>query len=249
MNSPALSGPPEDSPQPLVEHLRELRSRLLRCVLVVAALAVALTPFARPLYALLSKPLQELLPAGTSMIAVEVAAPFLVPFKLVLATAVFLAAPYILHQLWSFAAPGMYRHEKRFSALLLFASVALFYLGALFAWFAVLPLVFAFFVSQAPAGVLVMTDIHHYLGFVAKVFFAFGVAFEIPVAVVLCIRAGLVSVTRLRRLRPYVIVSCFVVGMALTPPDVISQIMLAIPAWMLFEAGLLVGGRSRPRGK
>ena len=234
---------PDDSPQTLVEHLRELRARLLRCLAALALVLLALAPFAAKLYSLLARPLLELLPEEGALIATEVASPFLAPFKLILALAVFITAPYWLHQAWSFAAPGMYKNEKRFGAGLLISSVALFYLGTAFAAFAVLPLALNFFIHAAPGDVVVMTDISHYLGFTLKIFLAFGIAFEIPVAVWLAIRTELASVEGCRRARPYVIVGCFVIGMLLTPPDVISQILLALPAWLLYELGILAGRR------
>lgn len=234
-----LAAPPQDNPQPLVEHLRELRTRLLRCALAVALITIALTPVAPELYTLVAKPMQTLLPEGATMIAVEVASPFLTPFKLVLVSALFLAMPFLLHQAWAFAAPGLYGHEKRLTALLLVGGGLLFYLGVVFAWYVVLPVAFAFFNSAAPAGVAVMTDIRHYLTFVLKIMFAFGIAFEIPIAVMVMVRTGLTSCSQLARLRPYIIILCFFIGMILTPPDVVSQILLAVPAWLLFEIGLL----------
>ncbi len=243
MKEQAQVGPEGDTPQPLVAHLTELRSRLLRSVSAILLVLLVLAPFARTLYSLLATPLQKLLPLDSSMIATEVASPFLAPFKLVLVGAVFITAPYLLYQVWSFIAPGMYRHEKRFALGLLISSIFLFYLGAVFAYYAVLPLVFSFFTAAVPEGVRVMTDIHHYLNFVLKMFFAFGVAFEIPVAVVLAVRAGLTTAERLASARPYVIVGCFVIGMLLTPPDIISQTLLALPAWLLFEVGILTARR------
>lgn len=231
----------DDTPQSLIEHLRELRTRLIRCLLALTLALLALAPFAAKLYSLLALPLLELLPADGALIATEVASPFLAPFKLILALAAFITAPYWLHQAWSFAAPGLYQNEKRFSAGLLISSVTLFYLGAVFAGLVVLPLVLNFFIRVAPADIVVMTDISHYLGFTLKMFLAFGVAFEIPIAVWLAIRTGLASVEGCRRARAYVVVGCFVVGMLLTPPDVISQIMLALPAWLLYEVGILAG--------
>ena len=235
-----MPNPLQDKPQPLIEHLRELRTRLLRCLLAVVALAIALTPLAAELYTLVAQPLQTLMPSGVSMVAVEVASPFLTPFKLVLISSLFLTMPFLLYQLWAFIAPGMYKHEKRFTLSLLIGASILFYLGIVFAWYLVLPLAFAFFTSVAPDGVAVMTDIKHYLNFVLKIMFAFGIAFQIPIAVIMAVRTNLISSNRLARLRPHVIVGCFFIGMVLTPPDVISQILLAIPAWLLFEMGLLI---------
>jgi len=173
------------------------------------------------------------------MIATEVASPFLTPFKLTLVLAIFISIPFILHQLWSFIAPGLYGNEKRIAMPLLVSSVLLFYGGIAFAFYVVFPLVFGFFTSAAPEGVTVMTDINRYLDFVLKLFFAFGIAFEIPIATVLLVWTGATTIENLRRKRPYVIVGCFIVGMLLTPPDVISQMLLAIPMWILFEAGIL----------
>lgn len=230
-----------DQPLPLVAHLTELRDRLLRALLAVLIIFICLFPFANEIYAFVSQPLRELLPQGAGMIATEVASPFLTPFKLTLFTAIFIAVPYILYQIWSFIAPGMYRHEKRFAVPLLVSSVALFYLGAAFAYFVVFPLIFAFFTSVGPEDITIMTDINSYLNFVLKLFFAFGIAFEIPIAAILLIWAGITTPDALARKRPYIIVGCFVFGMLLTPPDVISQSLLAIPMWILFEFGVFFG--------
>jgi sec-independent protein translocase protein TatC len=225
--------------QPLFSHLLELRDRLLKAVLVVLLLALGLFAFANDLYTLLAEPLLSHLPEGSTMIATEVASPFLTPIKLVLVAAVFLAMPYLLYQLWGFIAPGLYSNEKQMGLPLLASSVILFYTGIAFAYFVVFPLVFGFFTAAAPEGVSVMTDISKYLDFVLKLFFAFGLAFEIPIATVLLVWSGLSSVESLARKRPYVIVGAFVIGMMLTPPDVFSQTFLAIPMWLLFEAGLI----------
>lgn len=226
---------------PLVAHLTELRDRLLRAILAVLICFIVLFPFANDIYAFVSEPLRALLPEGASMIATEVASPFLTPFKLTLFTAIFAAMPYVLYQAWAFIAPGMYRNEKRFAVPILASSVALFYLGAAFAYFVVFPLIFAFFTSVAPEGIAIMTDINRYLDFVLKLFFAFGVAFEIPIAALIAIWSGLTTPDSLARKRPFIIVGCFVFGMLLTPPDVISQSLLAIPMWLLFEAGVFAG--------
>ena len=231
----------EDKPQPLVAHLAELRNRLLRSLLAVLLVFLSLFYFANDIYAFVSEPLRAILPEGSTMIATEVASPFLTPFKLTIFTAAFLAMPYILYQLWSFIAPGMYRHEKRFAVPLLLSSVVLFYAGAAFAYFAVFPLIFGFFTTVGPGDVAIMTDINRYLDFVLKLFFAFGLAFEIPIAAVIMIRMGIITADSLARKRPFIIVSCFVLGMLLTPPDVISQSLLAIPMWILFEIGVLFG--------
>ena len=230
-----------DQPLPLVAHLTELRDRLLRALLAVLLVFICLFPFANDIYTFVSEPLRSLLPAGTSMIATEVASPFLTPFKLTLVAAVFVSMPFVLYQAWSFIAPGMYRHEKRLAIPLLFSSVALFYAGAAFAYFVVFPLIFAFFTSIGPEDVTIMTDINSYLDFVLKLFFAFGLAFEIPIAAVLLIWSGLTSADALARKRPYIIVGCFVLGMLLTPPDIISQSLLALPMWLLFELGVYFG--------
>ena len=235
--------------QPLVEHLIELRSRILRSLGAVVLIFLPLFFFANEFYVLLSEPLRVYLPEGATMIATEVASPFLTPFKLTLVLAIFIAIPYILHQIWAFIAPGLYANEKRMAIPLLITSVLLFYLGVLFAFFVVFPLVFSFFTSVAPEGVTVMTDINRYLDFVLKLFFAFGIAFEIPIAAMLMIWSGVTTVDNLRRKRPYVIVGCFVVGMLLTPPDIISQLLLAFPMWVLFEAGILFSTLIKQQGE
>ena len=232
--------------QPLVEHLIELRSRILRSLAAVVLIFLPLFFFANEFYVLLSEPLRVYLPEGATMIATEVASPFLTPFKLTLVLAIFIAIPYILHQIWAFIAPGLYANEKRIAIPLLITSVLLFYLGIVFAFFVVFPLIFSFFTSVAPEGVTVMTDINRYLDFVLKLFFAFGIAFQIPIAAMLMVWSGLTTVENLRRKRPYVIVGCFVVGMLLTPPDIISQLLLAFPMWVLFEAGIVFSTLIKP---
>lgn len=244
-----MNGSLDDNPQPLVAHLTELRDRLLRALLAVLVAFICLFPFANDIYSFISEPLRALLPPGSSMIATEVASPFLTPFKLTLVTAVFLAVPIILYQVWAFVAPGMYREEKRVAFPLLASSVLLFYAGAAFAYFVVFPLIFAFFTSIGPADVAVMTDINRYLDFVLKLFFAFGLAFEIPIAAVILIWTGITTPDALAHKRPYIIVGCFVFGMLLTPPDVISQSLLAIPMWMLFEIGVFFGRLVDRRGE
>lgn len=230
-----------DRPQPLVAHLTELRSRLLRGLAVVTLLFLALFYFAQDIYRFVSEPLRRFLPEGTSMIATEVASPFFAPFKLTLVVAIFIAMPYLLYQLWSFVAPGLYQREKRLAVPLLVSSILLFYLGVAFAYYAVFPLIFGFFSSVIPEGVAYTPDISRFLDVVLKLFFAFGLAFEIPIATVLLIAAGVTTPQALASRRPYVIVGCFVIGMLLTPPDVLSQTLLALPMWLLFEAGLLAG--------
>jgi sec-independent protein translocase protein TatC len=195
--------------------------------------------FANDLYAYLAEPLQSLLPEGASMIATQVASPFLAPFKLALYLSVYCGAPMILYQLWGFIAPGLYANEKKIAGPLLISSIFLFYAGMAFAYFVVFPLVFGFFTTVGPTGVTVMTDIDAYLSFVLKLFLAFGLAFEIPVATMLLIKAGIASPESLKEKRPYVFIGCFVVGMLVTPPDMISQTLLAVPMWLLFEAGLI----------
>ncbi|GAB4287895.1 MAG: twin-arginine translocase subunit TatC [Methylophaga sp.] len=228
----------DDQQQPLISHLVELRDRLLRSVLAVLLVALCLFPFSNDLYLYLSEPLMRHLPETSSMIATEVASPFLTPFKLTLSTAIVLAVPYLLYQLWAFVAPGLYAHERKLVFPLLFASTVLFFLGIIFAYFIVFPLIFAFLTQAAPEGVAVMTDISSYLDFVLKLFFAFGLAFEVPIATLLLVWTGVSSIESLTDKRPYIIVGAFVIGMLLTPPDVISQTLLALPVWLLFELGL-----------
>ena len=230
-----------DQPLPLVAHLTELRDKLLRAILAVLVMFLCLFPFANEIYSFVSEPLRTLLPEGATMIATGVASPFLTPFKLTLVAAVFLAIPYVLYQVWSFIAPGMYKHEKRLAVPLLASSILLFYAGAAFAYFVVFPLIFAFFTSTGPADITIMTDINSYLDFVLKLFFAFGVAFEIPIVAVLLISSGMTTPDNLAKKRPYIIVGCFFLGMLLTPPDIISQSLLALPMWLLFELGVYFG--------
>ena len=233
--------PDSDTEQPLIAHLAELRNRLLRSLACVFIVFLALSLFADDIYSLVAGPLLAQLPEQSSMIATEVAAPFLVPFKLVFFAAVFVSVPYLLYQAWAFIAPGLYQNERRLVLPLISSSVLLFYLGCAFAFFIVFPLLFAFLTSTAPAGVTVMTDISHYLNFILKMFFAFGVAFEVPIAIILLVWTGLASVESLARKRAYIIVGAFTVGMLLTPPDIISQVLLAVPVWLLFELGLVLG--------
>ncbi|SIT69965.1 sec-independent protein translocase protein TatC [Ectothiorhodosinus mongolicus] len=224
----------------LLSHLVELRTRLLRIVVVILVIFLALFPFANTIYAALAGPLMVHLPEGSSMIAIEVAAPFLIPFKLVLMLAIVIAVPYLLYQIWAFIAPGLYRHEKRLAVPLLISSTLLFYIGMAFAYFIVFPLIFAFFTASAPEGVSVMTDIARYLDFVILLFLAFGIAFEVPIATILLVALGLTTPKELAKKRPYVIVGVFMVGMVLTPPDIISQTLLALPMWVLFEIGIVL---------
>lgn len=225
--------------QPFLEHLLELRQRILHALLAVMVLFFPIYYFANDLYTFVAEPLMRHLPAGATMIAIDVASGFFTPLKLALFLAVILGMPFILHQAWSFIAPGLYLKEKRLALPLLVSSIGLFYLGMAFAYYAVFPLAFGFFASVAPEGVTMMTDIRLYLNFVLKMFFAFGFAFEIPVATVLLAMTGFATADGMAAKRPYVIVGCTIAGMLLTPPDVISQLMLAVPTWLLFEVGVV----------
>ncbi|WP_062263898.1 twin-arginine translocase subunit TatC [Endozoicomonas arenosclerae] len=227
------------SEQPLIQHLLELRTRILKSMVVMLLFFAGLFYFSSDIYELVSEPLRMLMPEGTSMIATDVASPFFAPFKLSLVLSLFLAIPFILHQVWGFISPGLYKNEKYLAIPLLIASVILFYAGVAFAYFVVFPLIFGFFTTTGPESVTMMTDISSYLNFILKLFFAFGLAFEIPVATVLLIWSGISTVESLSQKRPYIVVGCFVVGMLLTPPDVISQSLLAGPMWLLFEMGIL----------
>lgn len=231
----------DDAPQTLISHLLELRDRLLKAVIAVLVVFLCLFYFSRELYTLVARPLMDAMPVGTQMIATGVASPFLAPFKLTLYLSIFAAMPFILHQAWAFVAPGLYKHEKRLAVPLLASSVLLFYAGAAFAYFVVFPLMFQFFTTVAPEGVAVTTDISSYLDFVLALFLAFGVAFELPIAIVLLVATGITTVEKLAASRAYVVVGCFVIGMLLTPPDIVSQTLLAVPMWLLFEIGLIFG--------
>lgn len=247
MTSNAKTSTDDTQEQPLVQHLLELRSCLLKSLAAVLIVFIALFAFANDIYEFVAAPLQKFLPENSSMIATDVTSPFLTPFKLTLFTSLFIAMPFILYQIWSFIAPALYKKEKRLAIPLFLSSVVLFYLGVAFAYYVVFPLVFGFFTSVGPQSVTIMTDISQYLTFVMKLFFAFGAAFEIPVATVLLIASGVISPQNLAKKRPYVIVICFVLGMFLTPPDVISQLLLAIPMWALFELGLFFGRAFSPK--
>lgn len=231
----------DNSEQPFLDHIIELRSRIIRGLIVVGLLFIPLFIFASDLYGFISAPLMAYLPEGATMIATEVASPFLTPLKLAVLLAIFVGMPFLLYQIWAFVSPGLYLQEKKFALPLLVSSVLLFYLGTAFAYYAVFPLVFNFLTSLELPGVQMATDISSYLNFVTKMFFAFGLAFEIPVATLLLIMTGLSSTKGLASKRPYIILGCFVIGMLLTPPDVVSQLLLAIPAWFLFEIGVLLG--------
>jgi sec-independent protein translocase protein TatC len=227
-------------PDSFMSHLIELRDRLLRCVLALLLVFICLFPWARDLYALLAQPMIASLPVGGRLIATEVTAPFFVPVKVTMMAAFVIALPYLLYQIWAFVAPGLYAHERKLVAPLIITSTLLFICGMAFAYYLVFPVVFHFMVSVAPEGVAVMTDIGKYLDFVLTLFLAFGVTFEVPVAVVILVRMGLVSVKTLKEIRPYMIVGAFVVGAIFTPPDVVSQVMLAVPLWILYELGIFV---------
>jgi sec-independent protein translocase protein TatC len=247
MNQANKSADADGAEGSFISHLLELRNRVLYAVIAVAVIFLALVPFANRVYALLARPLLGVLPEGVSMIATEVASPFLTPLRLTFALALVIAVPFVLYQLWAFVAPGLYRHEKRVAVPLLVSSTVLFYAGMAFAYFVVFPFAFAFFAGSAPIGVTMMTDIRAYLDFVFAMFFAFGIAFEIPVAVVILSYMGVVDPDSLATKRSYVIVGAFVAAAVLTPPDVFSQFMLAVPTILLFEAGLFVARRTRRR--
>ena len=224
----------------LTDHLLELRNRILIIVSSIVICAIVLSPFANTIYNFLSLPLLSVLPEGSSMIAVDVAAPFLAPFKLIVLLAIAITFPISIYNFWAFISPGLYNNERKFVAPILISSTILFYLGILFAYYIVFPLIFSFFTSIAPAGVQIATDITSFLNFVIKIFFAFGLAFEVPIITLVVVLAGLTTVESLSRKRPYIIVFAFIIGMILTPPDVISQVLLAIPIWVLFEFGLFL---------
>ena len=235
-----------DQPQTLIAHLTELRDRIIRCLIAVFIIFLFLFPFANEIYEFISLPLRDLLPEGASMIATEVASPFLTPFKLSMLLSLYLVMPYVLFQIWRFIAPGMYLSEQRIAIPILSSSIILFYAGTAFAYFVVFPLVFSFFTSVAPDGIEIMTDINRYLDFVLKLFFAFGLAFEIPIVAIILIVTGVTTAEKLASKRPFILVGCFVIGMLLTPPDVISQSLLAIPMWILFELGVFLARRMEP---
>ncbi|MGB0713219.1 MAG: twin-arginine translocase subunit TatC [Gammaproteobacteria bacterium] len=247
--SPAPVEPDDnvDQEQPFISHLLELRDRTVRAVLAILVVFVCLAPFANELYTALAGPLTAHLPEGTSMVAIKVISPFLTPFKLTLVMAIYIAVPFLLYQMWAFVAPGLYRHEKRMVWPLLISSTILFYLGMAFAYYVVFPLMFGFLTATGPEGVAVTPDISEYLDFVLTVFLAFGVAFEVPIATILLVWTGMVEPDSLREKRPYVVVGAFIVGMLLTPPDIISQTLLAIPMWLLYELGIIFSVWFRPK--
>ncbi|MFK8013594.1 MAG: twin-arginine translocase subunit TatC [Marinicellaceae bacterium] len=227
--------------QPFVSHLIELRTRLIRAVVFLLVIVIVQLPFAGKIYSIMASPVMAYLPEGSSMIATGVLSPFLTPFKMVFILGLIISMPYILYQIWAFVSPGLYKHEKRIARPLLFSSIFLFYLGCMFAYFVIFPILFQFIPAISPAGVNYMPDINSYLDIVVRLFFAFGLAFEVPIAVILMILMGVTTPEKLANSRPYVIVGVFVVGMILTPPDLISQTLMAIPMWMLFEVGILMG--------
>lgn len=236
----------------LISHLLELRDRLVRALIAVAIIAVPCLIFANDIFTFIAEPLRAKLPEGATLIAMSVVSPFLTPFKMALFVAVFAAMPYVLWQVWAFVAPGLYRREKRFAIPLVLSSIVLFYAGVAFAYFVVFPVMFGFFARTTPEGVAMMTDIANYMSFVLTMFFAFGIAFEVPVAVVLLVLSGLVSLDKLRASRGYVLIGIFVVAAFLTPPDAISQSIMAVPMYALYEGGLLMArmlGRLRHEGE
>lgn len=239
----------QDSQETFLSHLIELRSRLLRSIVAVVIVLVCLFPFAKQIYAALAAPLLRALPQGASMIATDVTGTFLVPLKVTLMAAFLLALPYVLYQAWAFVAPGLYHHEKRLALPVIVSSFVFFLLGMSFAYFFVFPIAFGFFASYTPAGVQMMTDIDKYLSFVLTMFIAFGLTFEVPVVVIVLVRLGIVPLAKLRQIRPYVIVGAFVVGAVFTPPDVVSQLLLAIPLWLLYELGVFVARFTLPPAK
>jgi sec-independent protein translocase protein TatC len=238
MTEPSAS--PDSTPESFISHLIELRTRLLHSIVAVVVVLVCLVPWAKDIYALLAAPLLKALPRGSTMIATDVTGTFLVPLKVTLMAAFLIALPYVLYQMWAFVAPGLYHHEKRLALPVIVSSVFFFALGMGFAYFIVFPVAFGFFAGYAPSGVQMMTDIDKYLSFVLTMFIAFGLTFEVPVVVVVLVRLGVVSLDKLRAIRGYAIVGAFIVGAIFTPPDVLSQAMLAVPLWLLYELGLLV---------
>ncbi len=234
-----MSDTDSDQGQSFVSHLIELRGRLMRAVLAVLVIFLVLFPFSEEIYNFVAQPMLRHLPEGSSMIAIDVASPFLTPFKLTMVAAFLVAFPVIVYQLWSFVAPGLYKHEKKLAIPMLVSSTVLFYLGCAFAYYLVYPLIFAFFTSVAPAGVAVTPDIAKYLDFIIVLSFAFGFAFEVPIATIILVATGVTTPESLGQKRPYVVVGAFTIGMFLTPPDMISQTLLALPMWILFEVGIL----------
>jgi len=240
MSETAATDTPEDDQElSFLQHLVELRSRLLKACVSVFVVLICLLPFSRHLYETLAAPLMAQMPEGSSMIAIDVASPFLTPFKLTLLLSIMISIPVVLYQLWAFVAPALFKHEKGLARPLLVSSVLLFYAGCAFAYFVVFPLVFGFLTSVAPEGVSVMTDISKYLDFVMTLFLAFGITFEVPIATIILVATGITTADKLASWRPYIVVGAFALGMILTPPDVISQTLLALPMWLLFEVGII----------
>jgi sec-independent protein translocase protein TatC len=235
-SDPATEGVQET----FISHLIELRSRLMRSIIAVVVVLLALVPFAKNIYAALAAPLMRVLPAGATMIATDVTGTFLVPLKVTLMAAFVVALPYVLWQMWAFIAPGLYQHERKLALPVLVSSFIFFLIGMAFAYFVVFPVAFGFFAGYAPVGVTMMTDIDKYLSFVLTMFIAFGITFETPVIVIVLVRFGVVSLEKLRSVRPYMIVGAFIVGAIFTPPDVVSQLLLAVPLWLLYELGLFL---------
>src|SRR6185295_5324699 len=238
---------PDGPQETFLSHLIELRSRLVRAIIAVLIVLLCLFPWAKDIYSALAAPLLRVLPKGATMIATDVTGTFFVPLKVTLMAAFLLALPYVLWQIWAFVAPGLYQHEKKLALPVIVSSFAFFLVGMAFAYFLVFPVAFHFFAAYAPAGVTMMTDIDKYLSFVLTMFVAFGVTFEVPVVVIVLVRLGIVSLAKLRAIRPYVIVGAFVIGAIFTPPDVVSQLLLAVPLWLLYELGILVGRFVVPR--
>ncbi len=229
-----------DREQTLLEHLLELRTRLMRAFMAVAGATIILLPFSQEIYSFMAEPMLRHLPEGSSMIAIDVTTPFLTPFKLTLMCGLILAIPVVIYQIWSFVAPGLYDREKHLAKPLLISATLLFYLGCAFAYYVVFPVAFDFFNRMAPEGVAVSTDIRSYLQFILSLFFAFGIAFELPIAIIILVALGVTTPAKLATKRPYIFVGAFAIGMLLTPPDIISQTLLAIPMWLLFEFGLVL---------
>jgi len=238
MSNPTPS--PEDPQETFISHLVELRDRLLRAIIAVVVILLCLVPFAKDIYAALAAPLLKVLPAGATMIATDVTGTFLVPLKVTLMAAFLIALPYVLWQMWAFVAPGLYHHEKKLAVPVLLSSFLFFLVGMSFAYFFVFPVAFGFFAGYTPVGVQMMTDIDKYLSFVLTMFIAFGVTFETPVIVIVLVRLRIVTLEKLRAIRSYVVVGAFVIGAIFTPPDVVSQLLLAIPLWLLYELGILL---------
>jgi sec-independent protein translocase protein TatC len=237
---------PEGGQETFISHLIELRTRLLRSIVAVVVVLLCLFPFAKNIYAVLAAPLLRVLPQGATMIATDVTGTFLVPLKVTLMAAFLIALPFVLWQMWAFVAPGLYQHEKKLALPVIVSSFFFFVIGMAFAYFFVFPIAFGFFASYAPAGVQMMTDIDKYLSFVLTMFIAFGITFEVPVIVIVLVRLGMVSLEKLRSIRSYVIVGAFVVGAVFTPPDIVSQLLLAVPLWLLYELGLLLARFTLP---